>query len=118
MLWFSIRKYGRENFKKEILEFFDTRSELRDREKDYVNETFIEDPMCMNLRIGGEGGASLAGNLALKEKLKTDPTFLAKYQQYGRNTLKKLKAAGIYQICSLIQVMIFVCFSCHVSVFR
>jgi hypothetical protein len=57
-LWLSIRKHGRENHTKEILEFFNDREELKRREKEIVNEQFITDPMCMNLMQGGEGGMS------------------------------------------------------------
>jgi hypothetical protein len=51
----SINYHGKENFKKEILEFFDTREILMEKEKDFVNKDFIKDPLCMNLHIGGNG---------------------------------------------------------------
>jgi hypothetical protein len=52
----SIRKYGKENFKSEILEFFEDRESLAKRERELVNEDFINDKMCMNLKVGGTGG--------------------------------------------------------------
>lgn len=55
-LWNSLKKYGKENFKKEILEFFPDRKSLVDREKELVNKELINDPLCMNLMKGGEGG--------------------------------------------------------------
>lgn len=55
-LWYSIRKHGKENHKFEILEMLETRKSLKDREKELVNEERLQDPMCMNLQIGGEGG--------------------------------------------------------------
>ena len=55
-LRYSIKKYGKENFKIEYLEFFDTHNELRDRERQLVNEELLKDPMCINLAIGGTGG--------------------------------------------------------------
>jgi hypothetical protein len=55
-LWYSIQKYGKKNHRKEILEFCKDRIELKKREKEIVNETFIKDPMCMNLITGGDGG--------------------------------------------------------------
>jgi hypothetical protein len=57
-LWHSIRKHGKENHSKEILEFLPNRSSLKDREKEIVNEQFLEDPLCMNLQIGGGGGCT------------------------------------------------------------
>lgn len=58
-LWRSIKKYGKENHKKVILEFCKDRIELKKREKEIVNEDMIHDKMCMNLTIGGEGGFSI-----------------------------------------------------------
>lgn len=58
-LWYSIKKYGKENFKCEILEFLPNRSSLKDREKSIVNENLLNDQLCMNLKVGGEGGGRL-----------------------------------------------------------
>jgi group I intron endonuclease len=55
-LWYSIKKYGKENFKCEILEFLSDRNSLKKREKELVNENILKDEMCLNLKIGGEGG--------------------------------------------------------------
>lgn len=52
----SFKKYGIENFKKEILEFFDSREEVLKREAEIVTEELIADPLCMNIQIGGNGG--------------------------------------------------------------
>ena len=66
----SIRKYGKENFKLEILEYFENRELLSKREKELINEDVLKDPMCMNLKVGGEGGWHVYANKAFKEKLK------------------------------------------------
>ena len=55
-LWYSINKYGKENFKCEILEFLPDRVTLKEREKELVNEDVLKDKMCLNIKIGGEGG--------------------------------------------------------------
>ena len=52
----SINKYGRDNFKHEILEFFKNRKDLVFKEENYVNANFIKDPLCMNIKKGGIGG--------------------------------------------------------------
>jgi hypothetical protein len=52
----SIQKYGKYNFKLEILEFFDNRKSLIRKERELVTETFIKDELCMNLKPGGSGG--------------------------------------------------------------
>jgi hypothetical protein len=55
-LWNSIKKHGRDNFKLEILEFVESRELLKKREAELINEEMLKDPMCMNLKVGGEGG--------------------------------------------------------------
>jgi hypothetical protein len=55
-LWRAIRKYGRENFKKDILEFCDDRKSLIEREKKIITEEELKNSFCMNLKPGGSGG--------------------------------------------------------------
>jgi len=55
-LRYSLKKYGRENHSKEILEFRESREDLKNRESQLVNEDALRDPMCMNLKPGGYGG--------------------------------------------------------------
>lgn len=52
----SIKIHGSENFKFEVLEYCANKEELCKREKEIVNEYLLKDPLCMNLKIGGEGG--------------------------------------------------------------
>ena len=56
LLWKSIKKYGKEMHAKQILEFLPSRQELKTRERELVNEEIVNDPRCMNLKLGGEGG--------------------------------------------------------------
>ncbi len=68
---YSIRKYGIENHKFEILEFLPSREELKIREKEIVNEEMLANPQCINLRIGGEGGGGwdhVNNNILIKQK--------------------------------------------------
>jgi hypothetical protein len=55
-LWYSIRKHGRENHVREILEFFPDRKSLKEKEIEFVNAEMLSDPLCMNLCFGGERG--------------------------------------------------------------
>ena len=55
-LRYSIRKYGKENHTKEILEFLSNREELIIKEIEIVNKTLLDDDLCMNLKPGGQGG--------------------------------------------------------------
>lgn len=80
----SIRKHGKENHTKEILEYYNSREELAIREIEIVNKELISDGKCMNLKEGGDGGflneehminCSKAGVKAFKEKLINDDDF-------------------------------------------
>ena len=57
-LWYSIKKYGKENFKCEILEILPNRNSLKEKEKEIINEDLLNDIMCMNIQPGGGGGFS------------------------------------------------------------
>ena len=62
LLNFSIRKYGNKNHKREILEILECRNQLKDREKEIVNEELLSDPLNINLAYGGEGGDTWSTN--------------------------------------------------------
>lgn len=89
-LWFSIKKYGKENHKIEILEFLPDRKSLSNREKEIVNDKLLEDIQCMNLKLGGDGGFTdikhqekclNAAILSLKNKRKNVPGFAEREKQ-------------------------------------
>ena len=61
LLWRSYKKHGIEKHIFEIQEHWFTREDLKLREKELVNEEMLKDPMCMNLRLGGEGGWNSPG---------------------------------------------------------
>lgn len=94
----SIRKYGKENFKKEILEFCNDKEHLAQREKEIVNEEFLKESLCMNLKLGGTGGwlnsetqikCSILGSKALQLKLKNDLVFYNEQRQKISKGVKK-----------------------------
>jgi hypothetical protein len=57
----AISKYGRRNFKKEILFDFDNESEMNQKEKELITEEFISRSDTYNKGIGGEGGPHFKG---------------------------------------------------------
>lgn len=52
----SIKKHGKENFKKEILHVFDNQIDMDEMEKNMVTEGVINDPKFYNIALGGYGG--------------------------------------------------------------
>jgi hypothetical protein len=61
----AIKKYGIQNFNKEILETFETSDEMYIREKEIVTEEFLMRPDTYNLKKGGEGGWDYLNNSGL-----------------------------------------------------
>lgn len=51
----AVKKYGRDNFRTDILEYFDTWEKALAREKEVVNSVLLEDPKSYNLIEGGTG---------------------------------------------------------------
>lgn len=50
----AYKKYGQENFSKEILKFFETREELVGYEVEIVTDKLVQDENCYNIVLGGE----------------------------------------------------------------
>lgn len=84
-LRYSIRKYGKKNHTKEILQFFNTRVELEEKEVSLIKE-YINDINCMNLTNGGTG---FKMSHSEETKLKISNTLLGKtYDElHGNNSI-------------------------------
>ena len=52
----SVRKYGKDAHRKEILQIVNDAAELRELEKLIVNEALLDNPLCLNIALGGDGG--------------------------------------------------------------
>jgi len=52
----AIEKYGKENFKKEVLHFCSSLEEMSDRESEIVTEDFVKRKDTYNMHKGGSGG--------------------------------------------------------------
>ena len=97
-LWYEIRKYGKENFKIEILNYYISREELINAEKALITEDDLNNNNCLNLKPGGCGGfnsaehqlkCSKAGNYAFKQKLKNNLEFKNYIKQINSINSKK-----------------------------
>ena len=57
-LHYAYKKYGIENFEKEILKYFDTAADAFKYEAEIVNEVLVKDPKCYNIVNGGAVGTT------------------------------------------------------------
>ena len=85
VLWKSIKKYGKEQHRCEILEQHPDREHLALREEELVNPSTLKDPLCMNLRTGGTG--NYPGTPKSEETLK-------KISEASKRNWAILKASG------------------------
>jgi hypothetical protein len=96
LLMYAQKKYGTENFIKEILHVFDTPEEMYAKEQEIVNIDFIAENNTYNVKIGGYGGwdhvnshqLNLYGLNGRTSNVKND-------LQRGRETQKYLKSNDV-----------------------
>ena len=102
----AIKKYGIENFTKEILHVLQTEAEMNAKEKELVTEELCQSTKTYNLCVGGHGGFSYinrnAFNLSPKRNLDlgaakkkqdwlraNDPDWVEKNRTLKRTVIKK-----------------------------
>ena len=88
-LRYSIRKYGKENFKLEILEFLPDRKLLVEREREIINVDMINDPNCLNLQTGGISGFDYINSLR-----NNNPEYDKKWRELQIEKLKNAHKQG------------------------
>lgn len=57
----AIKKYGKENFVKEILFVYNNEDEMNSKEKELITEEFVGRTDTYNIGIGGQGGPHFKG---------------------------------------------------------
>lgn len=104
----EIKKYGRENFKREIIKELGTRQEMIEAEAMLVTEDLRQDPLCLNLKNGGSGGQDQSVAVAnwqseeyrqsqaegLRKKWQTDENYRLTTVEHSSETMKRTHAAG------------------------
>ncbi len=63
----AFKKYGINNFKKEILKFFETADDAYAYEKEIVTEELVKDDNCYNLVLGGGAPPCIMGMVPVKD---------------------------------------------------
>ncbi len=84
-LSYAIKKYGRQNFIREILFEFDDIDECLIKEQEIINEELIKDPMCYNIATGGNGGKIQSSQS--RKKIQEAVT-----KEWSNNNIRKQKA--------------------------
>jgi hypothetical protein len=79
----AIKKYGRENFKKEILETFDNEADMISRETEMVDDTFVLDESNYNIMPGGKFGSLERNNLTFSNR------------KHSLDSIQKIKDAAL-----------------------
>lgn len=85
----AIKKFGKENFRIEVIQYCNSEEEAYSLEKEIVNEEFIKREDTYNMKIGGKGGWPTAGSdeaLRIGNIIKE----LWKTEEYRKNTSKKI----------------------------
>lgn len=103
----AIKKYGIENFKKEILYIYDSEIEAYEMEKNIVNEDFLKRNDVYNLIKGGDSFESINSDIELRKYknkkaalsmnkiIWNDDDFIERKKESSSKLFKKLHSLGI-----------------------
>ena len=93
----AIKKYGKENFTKELLFIFDNEQEMNAKEKEIITEEFVSRRDIYNVGVGGEGGPHFKGK---KHSAESKVKMLHKNYTHSAETRAKLSEANKKRILS------------------
>lgn len=85
----SIYFHGKENFKREIIEFCNDKLSLIEKEREIVNEDLINEAKCMNLVVGGQGGYGFFSDEHEKNFIEAGKKNLINSETKRKNILNK-----------------------------
>lgn len=99
----AVNKYGKDNFKKEIIKFFETYDDALEFESKIVTEQLVLDDNCYNMRKGGKGGFkrenAIKGASNRAKKLWQNPDYAIKKKRKASDVMKKLHKEGKIKRC-------------------
>ena len=81
------RKYGKENFDKEILFIFDNENDMFRKEEELVDLDFTNDPNTYNIMMGGENGFNFMGKVLVLEKSTNERKWVTSKEFQGKRNL-------------------------------
>lgn len=68
----AIKKYGRDNFRKDVLEVFENRAAAFELEARLVTEELTASSECYNVKLGGSGGFDFINDSAIRDNRTPD----------------------------------------------
>jgi len=100
----AIKKYGKTNFSREIIEFCESEASMYEREKIYVDENFVNSDNTYNLRCGGFGGRMTEEiRKIVSQKLKVPKTIETRQRMSQSQTGRKLSEVTKQKILNAIK---------------
>ena len=93
----AIKKYGKENFQFDILEFFDCAENMFSSERKIVNAEFIERSDTYNIKEGGLGNSSSDTKRLWKDDLYRHKVIENSLSKFWNDPEHKAKLAKIYK---------------------
>jgi len=93
----AIKKYGKENFEKEVLFVFVNEEEMNYKEKELITEDFVLREDTYNLGVGGEGGPHFKGR---KHSIETRKKIGQRERHFSEETRKKISESNKNRVVS------------------
>ena len=97
-LKYSLNKYGKENHKREIIEYCDTRKQVLTRENEIVNLNEIAKEDCMNLIVGGGNTYIYTPTDDIKRKISLSMVGKVRTKQHSNNLSKSLSGRKLSEL--------------------
>jgi hypothetical protein len=99
----AIKKYGKENFKKEVLYDCKGEEEMYEKEAKLITEEVVKDKMYYNKLIGGDarhkiGFIANLGYWGLRNKFDSEYEYSEHMKKIGQN--RKVQSSKITKVCS------------------